>query len=323
MTSATPLIAIDVITRDVPILSDTATIADAHTLLECATRFNTINYLYLVDASQHLTGTLSIKDVFTHRKDTPIIHLMTKSPISVHEHTRQEKVARIALDNNLKAIPVITKEGVLVGVVPSDVILRILDQEMREDILRFGGHVRTRDSKVTTANETLLHAFLSRTPWLIIGMIGGTVIAIIIRHFEEAFEETVLIASFIPLVVYIGDAIGTQLNTLVIRDIATGKFPSLSLYIGKQTLISIAIGGALALSIEVLLYFIAIDTPLRHAVALGIFSTATSAVLTGILIPWAFNRLQIDPAAATGPVATIIQDMTSVIIFLSIAQLII
>lgn len=323
MTQSPAPIARDILTRNIPVLPDTSTIGDARELLRDATRFATINYIYLVDSGGHLSGTLSIKETFTHREETPISRLMTRNPISVHEHTRQEKVARIALDHNLKAIPIIDKEGILRGVASSDTILRILDQEMHEDILRLGGHTLTRDPLVTTANESLRHAILSRMPWLIVGCLGGTIISVIIKNFEEAFSETLLVASFIPLVVYIASAISTQLSTLIIRDIAIGKLPSLSPYIAKQFLISVTVGSILAIIIELILQFIPTETSTRHAVSLGVLGASSSAVLTGVLIPSFFHRLRIDPAVATGPVATIIQDMTSVVIFLTIAQAII
>jgi magnesium transporter len=306
-------------TNLVPTFNENIKIGEAKlAIVKGSKQYKTINYVYLTDDTNKLTGTISIKDILSENEDVVISTIMTNSPISVHESSHQERVARLALDHNIKAMPVVGLDGTFIGAIPSDTILQILDEEMHEDILRIGGHAAI----VKKGNESIFMSVVSRAPWLIIGTLGGILTAHIIKEFENFSGTTIAIASFIPLIVYVASAVVAQLNALMIRQISTGVKFNIFIYAIKQFAIISIIAVILSLLLELVLMLLGVGADVRLSITAGLFFTCLSAIVAGVFIPHLFSKFKIDPASATGPVATIIQDMTSVVIFLTIAHLI-
>ena len=141
-------------------------------LFEKAKAFETL-YIYIIDQARKLMGTLSLRDIFQKPEESKIENLMTRNVIKVRLHSDQEKVAILALRYNLKSVPVVDKENIFLGVVPSDVILEILHSEDVEDILRFAGISKhnTLANKIFQASPRILTKL--RLPWLVFGLSGG------------------------------------------------------------------------------------------------------------------------------------------------------
>jgi magnesium transporter len=158
-----------------------------------------------------------------------------------------------------------------------------------------------------------------RLPWLILGLIGGITASHIVSSFEEILQKNLILAAFIPLIVYMSDAVGTQMESFVIRDLAIHKLKFLK-YFAKQLLITASI--ALLLGLTLFAYTIITQKDPRIALVLSasMFASITSSVLTGLVFPLLFNKLRFDPANASGPIATIIQDIVSVTIYFSVAS---
>jgi magnesium transporter len=126
---------------------------------------------------------------------------MVKDLVTVGPYTDQERVVYLALSNGLKAIPVVDSEGKLLGAVPYDTILHIFNQEVQSDIFNFGGIFHRVGDEYTTINSSAAHMIRSRLPWLIVGVIGGTMAASLIGHFEDLLSIFIALASFIPVMV--------------------------------------------------------------------------------------------------------------------------
>lgn len=309
-------------TSRVPTIHGTATVSEVEQLLLCEGKnFETINYIYILNEDKHLKGVLSIKEIFRSQKSTPIRKLMTKRVISVRVHTDQERVALLALQHNLKAMPVIDKDDVFLGVITSDTILHILNNEAIEDILRLGG-VLHRGSIDDIFHLPILTSLKHRLPWLIIGLCGGIVVAGIVSSFEEVLSKNFILAAFIPLIVYMADAVGAQMSVFMIRDLAVSVRLQFFRYFMRQALLT----GIMGVIISIVLY--TMSTLLYHnpqvSLVLGIalFCAIISSLVTGLVVPYIFDRFRLDPANASGPIATIIQDGLSVIIYFAIASLI-
>ena len=160
-----------------------------------------------------------------------------------------------------------------------------------------------------------------RLPWLILGLLGGLLAAQIITNFEEILSRNLLLASFIPLVVYISDAVGTQMESFVIRDIAIHKGGiHFVKYFSKQFLIVTIMGVLLAAGLYGVTLFIHGNPNLSLAITLSMFFAIESSIFTGIILPVLFRRVRLDPANASGPIATIIQDILSVTIYFLVAS---
>jgi len=309
--------------ENVPLVSPEETILDAkRKLFKEIEKFETINYVYVVEKNRKLLGVLSIKEIFRKPEKTKMKDIMKRNLIVARPYTDQERVAILALRNNLKAIPVVDKEGKFLGVVPSDIILDVLHLEHVEDILKLGGIPKTDalpENLIKTPSGVLAKI---RLPWLILGLLGGILAAQIVSSFENSLKTNFILAAFIPLIVYIADAVGTQTETLTIRNLAFDTKISFKKYLLKEIntgiLIAVVLGGLFSL-ISVFWQ----QQPFYIGLILGIslFLTVISAILIGFLIPYLLQKFKKDPAIGSGPFATIITDICSLAIYFSVASL--
>ena len=309
-------------TSSVPTALPEETIFDIQKkLFEKSQEFETLNYIYVVDNNAKLVGVISLKDIFLKSKEVRVEGLMDKNIIKVRPHDDQERAAVLALQHNLKAIPVVDKEDLFLGVVPSDTILEILHSEDIEDILLSAGISKHNSFAKKSIQASIPILTKIRLPWLIFGLFGGLFVAQVVSFFEGSLKAHFLLAAFIPLIVYMADAVGVQSQTLFIRGLALDSQLDIKKYFLKEIKISIVI----ALILGILLFFISYlwFGLLNIGVVLGIslFLTVICSSAIAVLIPWMLQSHKKDPAVGSGPFATIIRDVLSLIIYFSIASL--
>jgi len=223
-------------------------------LLEKAKEFETLNYIYVVDKEKKLVGVFSIKEVFQRPEKTKVEDLMERRIIKVGPYTDQERVVILALKNNLKSIPVVNKEGYFFGAVPSDTILEILHSEHMEDFLRLAG-IRKNGYFPEMLIKTPAGILAKRRlPWFFLGLLGGIFAAQIVNFFETSLGHHLILAAFIPLIVYMADAVGAQAQTLFIRSLAIDQGINLKKYLVKE----IKTSFLMALILGILLSLIAL-----------------------------------------------------------------
>lgn len=286
-------------------------------LFEKMKDIETINYIYVVNKEKKLLGVFSIKEIFRRSGEVKVKEVMRKEVVKVRPYTDQERVAILALRNNLKSIPVVDREDKFLGAVPSDIILDILHSEDVEDFLKSTGIY-------SPVKKTLKGSYLflakAKIPWLILGFFGGLFAARVTNFFEAPLKSHFILAAFIPLIVYIADAVGTQTETLFIRSLVLDNHFGIKKYILREIKAAILI----ALILSGLLFLLSIlwfHSPYYIGIILGIslIFTIITSVFIAILVPWLLQRFKKDPALGSGPFATIITDVTSLIIYFSVA----
>lgn len=310
-----------VMTNRVPVASPDATVADIERiLLQQASHFESMGYIYIVDGGHKLVGVISVREVFRCPQKTPISQVMVKDLIAVLPQTDQERLAHLAMEYEIKAVPVNDPEGRFLGAVLPDTILKILYHELSEDMLRLAGIKRAAAMFDNVLAVPLVKSVEHRLPWLLIGLLGGILAAKIVGWFEVTLARNLILAAFIPLMVYMADAVGTQMEAFIIRDLAVNPAIDFSRYFLRQLTIITIIG----LVTGTILFFLALTLygELRIALVLSIslFIAILSSVVTGLFIPYLLARWRWDPANASGPLATIVQDILSVFIFFVIAS---
>ena len=287
-------------------------------LLKEMKNLETINYIYVVNKNRKLVGVFSIKEIFRSPEKTLIKEITEKEVVKVRPYADQEKVAILALENNLKSIPVVDKNSKLLGVVPSDIILDILHSENVEDFLKMAG-INSPLQKILKGSAFYL--FKVRIPWLILGLLGGIVGATIIAFFEGPLKENFILASFIPLILYMSGAVGNQTEILLIRNMAIDNKISVWKYFFRELWTSLFIALILAslLFLISLFFFNApyyISIILSSSLFIGIFVS----VLIGVFMPYILKGFGKDPAIGSGPFSTITRDVLSLIIYFTIAN---
>ena len=158
-----------------------------------------------------------------------------------------------------------------------------------------------------------------RLPWLLLGMLGGILAAKIIGSFELVLKKNLILAAFIPLIVYMSDAVGTQLEAFIIRDLTVNPKFKFSRYFFKQGQVLGLLALVISLILYIITYFLYADLKFSLVLSVALFVAVFSSVLTGLLMPYLFSRFRFDPANASGPIATVIQDILSVLIYFLVA----
>ncbi|MBI4133521.1 magnesium transporter [Candidatus Uhrbacteria bacterium] len=280
--------------------------------------WESLSYLYVTDESEHLVGVFSIKELFEASADLLVKDVMKTELVTAHPHSSRERVARMAITHGLKAIPVVDRQNILQGVVGTDTILATLHEKHVENFLRIAGVLKTR--VVTDVLRTPLVSLLRRRlPWLLIGLGGALVATLVVRSFGGVLEHELALAFFIPLIVYMSDAMGTQTQTLYIRGLAIEEIP-LKKFLLRELGIGASIGLICALIIFGFAWF-AFRTPgVAWTVAIALFITMLSASLFAIIITSLLVKTKNDPALGGGPFATVIQDILSLVIYFLIAS---
>jgi magnesium transporter len=173
--------------------------------------------------------------------------------------------------------------------------------------------VEARDAATATVRSRLAH----RLPWLAVGLVGAMLAAGLVSAFEETLRENVLLAFFVPAVVYMADAIGTQTETVVIRGIALGV-PIRS--IARRELVSgVIVGVLLATSFFAFVVAVWGDERVALVVAISLLLSASLATGIAMTLPYVLDRLGLDPAFGSGPIATVVQDLLSIAVYFAAA----
>lgn len=308
----------------VPAINENSTISDIESmLLSQSNEFDSINYVYLIDDEHKLKGVISVKEVFRQTKDQLVFKIMQKTIASVRPTSDQEKVVKLALKHSLKNVPVVDDAGKFLGAVLSDQILSILQHESLEDALRAEGI-----SKLEHPAKDLILAsssiyFKKRLPWLLVGLVGGVLAALVVERFEQLLSQMIILAAFIPAVVYMADAVGAQSQTIFVRSLAVDEEFNLDKYIRREWAVGLLLSLVLSLTIGFFSLYWWQSWLLGIILTTSFFLTILMAIFSAVFLPWLFNRFRIDPAVAAGPFATVVRDILSIAIYFSVAYVMI
>ena len=212
-----------------------------------------------------------------------------------------------------RSIAVVDAAGDFVGVLAAAEIVALLHAEHAEDLARIGGYVAGSNRSRNAAEEPVGKRLAHRLPWLLIGLLGAMLSAVIVGAFEEELAANVLIAFFVPAVVYMADAVGTQTETVLIRGLAAGVTPSS--VVRRELVTGLATGAIIGAAFFVFAVVGWGDTDVAVAVAIALLASCSIATGVAMALPTAFQRFGIDPAFGSGPLATVIQDLLSIIVY--------
>lgn len=283
--------------------------------------FATIDYVYVVDGASVLQGVVSIKELHSSGKDAAVDDVMEKDLIVADPLTPQEEIVYLALSNGIKAVPVVDQQGAIIGIVPYDSILQIFNEEVRQDTFRFGGIFHKLGDEITTVKSSASVMIKTRIPWLTIGVLGGAVTASLVSHFEPALNAMLALASFVPVLAYLSDAVGTQSETLTVRSMALNPKLSLKAYFSRELVVALFLAVACGLMIALVAMLGWGNWALGLIVGCSLFLSMIAAVLISTGLPFLLRSVRLDPAVAAGPFATMISDVVTMTIYLGIASL--
>jgi magnesium transporter len=283
-----------------------------------AAEIDELYYVYVVDNEDILKGTLSLKRLLVSRSNAKIKNIYNSEVISVRTDTNSEEVANIMNKYDLVSLPVVDTIGRLIGRITIDDVVDVIREEAEKDYQLISG--------ITQDVEPTDNAFLltrARLPWLLIGLLGGILGAQVISIFEESLKIDPKIALFFPLIAAMGGNVGVQSSSIVVQGIAANIIDLTSTARKLLKEISVALINGIILSSLILIYNLVFKSSVELTITV---STALLAVIIfasvfGTFVPLALNKFKIDPALATGPFITTINDVMGLLIYLGIGRL--
>ncbi|WP_245563599.1 magnesium transporter [Longispora albida] len=267
-----------------------------------------------------LDGVVTIERLLAASPDTPMAEIMDADPPVVAPGTDQEHAAQAAVQHGEPGLVVVDAEGRFQGLIPPQRLLAVLLAEHDEDMARLGGYLRSTAEARGASEESVPRRLWHRLPWLLLGLAGAIVAAGIVGAFEEQLQRQVLIAFFLPGVVYLADAVGVQTVTLAVRGLSIGV--GIRRIVRRELVTGLLVGVSLALVTLPVVYLLWGDLPVAVAVSVALLAASAIATSVAMALPWALHRLGRDPAFGAGPLATVIQDLLTIIIYFVSAALI-
>jgi magnesium transporter len=282
--------------------------------------FECADLVCVLDENECLAGILSAAELLTLPADRPVGEAMRRDFPRVDAEADQERVASLALHHVLDAVPIVDRGGRLLGVVPASALLHILRREHVEDLHRIAGIGRESHRAREAIEAPPLRRARHRLPWLVIGLFGSMLATFIVARFEQALSEKVAIAFFVPGLVYLADAIGTQTEAVAVRGLSLSH-AGLARLIGGELRTGLLIGLVLGALTFPAVWLAFGDWQLALAVTVALFAAGGVSTSIGLLLPWLLQKLGTDPAYGSGPLATIIQDVLSLLIYFAAVTL--
>lgn len=284
----------------------------------------TIYYLYVVDEKERLVGVLSLRDLLLSPETETVENIMFTQIVSVRIDEDQEQVARLIQDYDFLAVPVLGHDGTMQGIITVDDVMDVLEEEVTEDFNEFAAIKRSDDDR--KAKTTPFSTAKARAPWIIILLFLGMITGGVIGAFEETLESVVLLAAFIPMIMDTAGNVGTQSLAVAVRNLTIDDdqdkdsfFQTIKNEFGAGMIMGV-ISAIVLIGIVMVVHG---NVVLAFIISLSMLITVSVSTVIGTIIPAIITKFNIDPAVASGPFITTINDSLGLIIYFTIATMLI
>ncbi|WP_373048432.1 magnesium transporter [Vulgatibacter sp.] len=291
-------------------------------------KLETIYYVYVIDAEQHLCGVVSFRELFQAPPDKRVRDVMQVDVVTARDDLDQERLSRLFRDWGLLAIPVVDEAGRMKGIVTVDDIVDVVEEEATEDIQKIGGSEALDEPYLTISLPRMLK---KRGGWLAVLFLGEMLTATAMAAYEDEIARAVVLALFVPLIISSGGNSGSQASTLVIRAMAVGEVKvrdwwrvvrrefssglALGLLLGAIGIVRVLAGEALFHTYGEAAVGVALT------VGFSLVGVVLFGTLSGSMLPLLLRRLGLDPASASAPFVATLVDVTGLLIYFSAASL--
>lgn len=260
-----------------------------------------------------LEGLVTIERLLAAPLGASIAAVMDPDPPVVTPATDQEHAAWVAFQHGEPGLAVVDDDDRFVGLISPQQLFGVLLSEHDEDIARVGGFLATSAQARAATTAPVRHRLAVRLPWLVVGFAGAVLSALLVSLFQAQLEKEVLIAFFVPGVVYLADAVGTQTEALIVRGLSLGVDVRRTAWLELAT--GLLVGGFLAAIALPAVYLLWGDLPVACTVAVALFAASSFATAIATALPALIHRFGKDPAYGAGPLSTVIQDLLSLVVY--------
>ncbi|MCP9850214.1 magnesium transporter [Cyanobium sp. Morenito 9A2] len=280
----------------------------------------TIYSLYITDASRHLTGILSLRDLVVADPEDRVGDVMTREVVSIATDTNQEEVARVIQRYDFLAVPVVDREQRLVGIVTVDDVIDVIQQEATRDLYAAGAVQAGDEDDYFQSN--LFTVARRRVVWLLVLLVANTGTSAVIASQQDVLQKVVVLAAFIPLLIGTGGNVGAQSSTVVIRGLSTQRIQSLGLgkAIWREAVAGALLGLLMVLVVVPWSAHVSGSWVVAGAAGISLVAITTLAATAGAALPLLFDRIGLDPALMSAPFIATATDVAGVFIYLHTAS---
>ena len=303
---------------------ETATVDEAVEMLrQQAPDAGDFHFIYVTDAYDIYKGAVKLETLILARGTDPVGELLEQQRYDVTPDVDQEQVAFLFKRYDLISLPVVDHDGVLLGRILHDDAVDVIEEEADEDMLHMAG--ASPDEPELVYTDRLFKIASVRLPWLLVTLAGLSVLALLVGLFQISFPQMMTLVPFVPVIGAMGGNVGTQSSTIVVRGFATGRvdFHNLGLFLGRELFISTIMGVVCGILSAVVALLWHGDPMLGVVVGLSMGVAIIASAILGMLIPFLFRLVHIDPAIAAGPAVTTIDDIVAIAIYYLVALLLI
>jgi magnesium transporter len=274
-----------------------------------------VYYIFVVDPAGVLRGQVTMRQLLLARPDQHMEGLMGQPPLVVRVDEDQEAVAQKFQKYDVQAAPVIDDHGRLLGRITFDDIMDVVHEETDQDFYRLAG---SSEEEVYSSGPAKIATL--RLPWLLFNLGGGFITSAVLSYFEVSFSDLLVLVPFVPMIMGLSGAVGSQSATITVRGLAMGRITEGQLWrnILRELRISSIIAATLGTVIALAAGLISSAGRLGLAVGVSIITAIVVSTILGAIIPLFFRALKIDPALASGPVVTSANDVVSLMIYMGI-----
>jgi magnesium transporter len=264
-----------------------------------------------------LLGLIPIERVLAAHPATLARDLMDPDPPVIAPGLDQEAAAWRAALHGESSLAVVDDSGVFRGLVPPERLLPVLARAHDRDLARLGGFLHSSATAHRAMDEPLATRLWHRLPWLLLGLLGSAGAAVLVQGFEADLASDVRLTFFIPGIVYMADAVGTQTEALVIRGLSVGV--EIRRVFRLETVTGLCVGLVVALLAYPGVWLMLGSQPIALVVSVSLVAACSVATVVAMSLPWVVSRLGRDPAFGSGPLATVAQDLLSLVIYFAVA----
>jgi magnesium transporter len=280
---------------------------------------SSLELVLAVDEHGRLLGAAPLARVLALESSDAVEKALERDFPRVRPNTDQERAASLALHHGADALPVVDAEGCVLGVMPAQAIMQVLRREHVEDLHVLAGIQRETSQARHAIEDPPLRRVRHRLPWLLAGLGGAAFATATMAGFEATLQAHIAVAFFVPAIVYLADAIGTQSEAVAVRGLSL-THAGIGHLLAGELRTGLSIGAVLGLISFLPVWFFFGSLRLAGAVSVAIFAAGAVAAALGLLLPWWLARAGRDPALGSGPLATVIQDVLSLLVYLAVVR---
>ena len=276
-----------------------------------------VSELAVLEDGGRLAGLIPMVDLLDASADTLLASLTVRDCPRVGPGDGPDRISAAMHGARVSSAAVIDDDGRFIGLIAPRRLQTILLAEHDEDLARVGGYLASTRRARSAAEEPIERRLLHRLPWLLVGLLGAMAATVLVGSFEAQLERQVLLAFFVPGVVYMADAVGTQTEAVLIRGLAVGV--TIRDIAWREIATGVVVGFVVALAFVPFAWAVWGEADVAVAVGLALLASCSIATLVAMALPWAFQRLGRDPAFGSGPLATVAQDLLSIAVYFAVA----